>query len=131
MFRRARGATLASMEHELEAGIAAPREAVWQALYGDLAASGPHVEVLEASAPETLILLVRSAPGEQMQLAYRLRADGAHTVVSATIGVSGLLYTAKKVLSFGSVDRAYLRLLAVGLDNLKGHFGGTGAAPSQ
>lgn len=112
------------MENELSVRIAAPRERVWQALYGDLAASGPHVEVLEASAPAMLVIAARSAPGERMTLSYALAADGEATVVTGAISVAGPLYAAKKLLSFGSVDRAYLRLIAVGLDNLSGHFGG-------
>jgi len=117
------------MDHELKMRIAASREQVWQALYGDLAASGPQVEVVEARAPATLEIVTRTAPGEQMRLRYQLEPEGEATIVDATIAVAGPLYAAKKLLSFGSIDRAYLRLLAVGLDNLSGHFGGAAAEP--
>ena len=112
------------MTGELKVRVNAPRERVWQALYGDLAASGPHVEVLRAAAPEELTLLARTAPGERMTLSYRIDAAGEGATVTATIAVEGPLYRAKKLLSFGSADRGYLRMLAVGLDNLVGHFGG-------
>ena len=113
------------MIEELRIRVDAPREAVWQALYGDLAESGPHVEVLRADAPDELAILARTAPGERMTLSYTLSTEGDVTIVAASIAVEGPLYAAKKILSFGSADRGYLRMLAVGLDNLRGHFGAT------
>ena len=111
------------MIDQLSIRVDAPQQAVWEALYGDLAASGPHVEVLRAHAPEELALVARTSPGERLTLSYTLTAeDDANTVVTATIAVDGPLYAAKKILSFGSADRGYLRMLAVGLDNLRGHF---------
>lgn len=114
---------MGTMIEQLSIRVDAPLPSVWEALYGDLAASGPHVEVLRAQAPQELVLLARTAPGERMTLSYSLAAeDDASTVVTATIAVAGPLYAAKKILSFGSADRGYLRMLAVGLDNLRGHF---------
>jgi hypothetical protein len=111
------------MQGQLAVRIDAARDMVWQALAGDLAASGPHVEVLAMRAPEELRLVARTAPGERMHLRYLLDSEGVRTtIVRAEMRVEGGLYIAKKLLSFGVVDRAYLRLLAVGLDNLRGAF---------
>jgi len=108
---------------QLAVRVDAARDMVWRALTGDLAASGPHVEVLTMRAPEELRLIARTAPGERMHLCYLLASEGAEaTIVRAEMRVEGGLYIAKKLLSFGTVDRAYLRLLAVGLDNLRGAF---------
>lgn len=119
---------MAAMIEELKIRVDAPLAAVWEALYGDLAASGPHVEVLRAHAPDELVLVARSAPGERMTLSYSLASDSEGTIVTATIAVDGPLYAAKNILSFGSADRGYLRMLAVGLDNLRGHFAASGKA---
>lgn len=111
------------MKQQLTAEIAAPREQVWDALSRDLAQRGSHVRVLEQREPVALQLLVRSAGGERLALAYRLEAlDGHNTAVSASIQPSGPLYALKRLLSFGAAEQGYLDLLAAGLSNLQRHF---------
>lgn len=117
------------MYETIRVQIDAAREVVWAALYGDLAASGPHVEVLQADEPASLRLRLRTAPGERQELSYTLEADDEGTIVSAFMAVEGPLYAFKRIFSLGMVDRGYLRQLAVGLDNLRGHFTPRDRAP--
>lgn len=117
------------MYETLKVRIDAPREVVWAALYGDLAASGPHVEVTHAEEPSELRLALRAGPGERHELTYSLAAEGdGVTVVSAAMAVEGPLYALKRIFSLGAVDRGYLRQLGVGLDNLRGRFMPAGGA---
>jgi hypothetical protein len=113
------------MKQQLTAEIAATRESVWSALTGELALKGGHVDVTLQSAPADLHLVVRPGALERYTLTYALsRLDDAVTAVSATIEPAGPWYVAKRILSFGAVDRGYLDALAVGLANLRVHLEG-------
>jgi hypothetical protein len=108
------------MRQELTAEVAAGRELVWDALSADLAKAGAHVLVLEQRRPAALRLDVRNGPGERLLLDYELVAlDGSNTAVRAGIEPLGMRYTLKRLVTLGAVDRGYLDVLAVGLQNLQ------------
>jgi len=108
------------MRQELTVEIGAPRDDVWAALAGDLVHRGDHVDVVGQEPPVSLQIVVRSAPGEQYTLWYRLDAlDARHTAIVAAIEPVGWRYTLKRLFSFGTVDRGYLDAIAVGLANLR------------
>lgn len=120
------------MKQELTAEVAAARQAVWDALAGELSGRGDHVEIVVQRAPEELRLVVRPAPGERYALGYRLAALGVEqTAVAASIEPAGPRYVFKRLFSFGAVDRGYLDALAVGLANLQAHLDAPAAEPED
>jgi hypothetical protein len=115
------------MRQELTAEVASSLERVWEALVGDLAQGGDHVRVVERERPFRLRLDVRHGAGERLLLSYELSTlDDANTAVRATIEPVGPRYLLKRAVTFGSVDRGYLDVLAVGLQNLQVHLEGDG-----
>ena len=120
------------MRQELTAEVASTVERVWQALVGDLAQGGDHVRVVERERPSRLRLDVGHGPGERLLLSYELSTlDDANTAVRATIQPVGPRYLLKRVVTFGSVDRGYLDVLAVGLQNLRVYLEGDACDESE
>jgi hypothetical protein len=103
--------------------IEAPPEAIWDALWADLAKGDESLYELEGSSWPARFQIKVDMSGVLCLLTYTLRPmeqDGV-TEVAASLEPLSRRYSLYYLLTFGHIKRNYEMLLVEGLANLKGH----------
>jgi hypothetical protein len=114
------------MSIEKAFAIQAPREAIWDALWSDLAAGDTSLYNLEGSTWPKQLQLKVDMSGMPCLLTYTLTPmsqDGL-TEVAASLEPLSKRYGLYYLLTFGHIKRNYELLLVEGLANLKAHVEG-------
>ena len=114
------------MSIEKAFAIEAPPEAIWDALWADLAQGDESLYNLEGSTWPTQLQLTVDMSGLPCLLTYTLtpmQQDGV-TEVAASLEPLSKRYSLYFLLTFGHIKRNYEMLLVEGLANLKAHVEG-------
>jgi hypothetical protein len=118
------GAWTESMSIEKAFAIEAPPEAIWDALWADLAEGDESRFRLEGSTWPARLELEVDLSGVMCNITYTLTRREGYTEVSADLTPLSKRYGLYYLLTFGHIKRNYEMLLVSGLANLKAHVEG-------
>jgi hypothetical protein len=118
------------MSIEKAFAIDATPEAIWEALWSDLAEGDKSLYKLEGSSWPTKLQINVDLSGVLCELTYTLTPmPEGYTEVAANLVPLSKRYGLYLLLTFGHIKRNYEMLLVSGLANLKAHV--EGAAPQE
>ena len=110
--------------------IEASPEAIWDALWADLAQGDESRYRVEGSTWPSKLQIEVNMSGVRCELTYKITPmeQEGHTEVAAILAPLSKRYGFYYLFTFGHIQRNYEMLLVSGLANLKAHVEGEGAA---